>query len=633
MTSRWLSAAVGIVLSSSIALCAVTAAGGKARTPDTRPTSSPATTQAAHFPTPQELFEKIRSAKEAKKKLKQVAYLDLSHPITEKPQQFSLFRDNESQTLRAVLERLQKAKDDADIKAVLITATDPQLNLAQAQEIRDALLDLRKAKKKVFVYADAYDTATYTMATGASDVCILAGGEIMIPGIGLETMFAKGLLDKVGVQADYVQIGEYKGADEMYTRVGPSDEFRGELNRLTDSLFDQIVSAIALHRKLPTDKVRAAIDQALITGNDARKLGLVDHLIDVDGMRDLIAKKVGGEINLVHDYGAPEEEETDLSNPWALFAKLAQKPAETNGPKVAIIYAEGQIIDGEGGDSMWGGAYVGSEDLRKAFRMAARDENVKAIVVRIDSPGGSALASEAMWQAARRAATTKPVVVSIGSMAASGGYYLASAGDYVIADPTAIVGSIGVVGGKFVMKDLYAKLGLTTESFARGSNADLFSSSHPFTDKQREMVTGWMKQTYEQFTQRILTTRGKKIADIDKVARGRIFVAKQAKELGMVDEIGGMRRAISYAADRAGLKEGGYEIRTFPPAKTLADYLMGSRDAKTPIPAAMFGLTQDSILRSLPTSIRTPIFQQIQALHLLEQRPVVLISPYTITIR
>jgi len=179
-----------------------------------------------------------------------------------------------------------------------------------------------------------------------------------------------------------------------------------------------------------------------------------------------------------------------------LFSLLARKPEVPTGPAVALIYAEGVITDGEGSQGLFGGSSgVASEPMRRAFRMAARDESIKAIVIRIDSPGGSALASEVMWQAVRHVALKKPVIISVGSMAASGGYYLASAGDTIFADPVGIVGSIGVVGGKFVLKDLYGKLGLNTETFSKGRNAGLFSSDAPFSDKQKEMVQRWMTET------------------------------------------------------------------------------------------------------------------------------------------
>jgi protease-4 len=563
-----------------------------------------------------------------------VAYFDLSDGLTEKPAGFSLFgAESDSMTLRELVNRIHAARDDKDIKAVLLTVGEHELKLSQAQEIRNALADLGKSGKKTYVYADSYDTVGYTLASGASDVCMLGGGEIMIPGIGMEATFAKGLLDKIGVKADYIQIGEYKGAEEPYTREKASDELRGELNKLIDSLYAQVVEGIARHRNLSADKVKEMIEEAMVTGEAAKERGFVDHLVDVDGLRDLIAKSLGEEkINLLHDYGKPARDSVDFSNPFALFALLARRPEVSTKPAVALIYADGVIVDGQGGESMFGGSGIGSKDMREALRIAARDEKVKAIVIRIDSPGGSALASEAMWQAARRVAKEKPLIISIGSMAASGGYYLASAGEKIYADPTAIVGSIGVVGGKFVTKDLFDKLGINSESFTKGANADLFSSNTPFSDHQRQMVTSWMKTTYEQFTQRVMSTRAGKIKDIDKVARGRIFLAQQAKELGMVDEIGGIDDAITFAADKGGMKEGEYDVRILPVPKTLADYFGGGSDAKFPIRQQM-SLAEDSILRALAPATRKLIGEEIQMIQLLQDRPVMLVSPYRVTVR
>jgi protease-4 len=298
-----------------------------------------------------------------------------------------------------------------------------------------------------------------------------------------------------------------------------------------------------------------------------------------------------------------------------------------------MIYAQGVISDGRGGGGLFGGEGVGSDDIRHALRIALRDENIKAIVIRIDSPGGSALASEAMWQAVRHAAASKPIVVSIGAMAASGGYYLASASDTIFADPTAIVGSIGVVGGKFVLKDLFGKIGLNTQAFTRGRNADLFSSSQPFNDRQRQMVTQWMKETYTQFTQRIMTTRKGKIADIDKIARGRIFLAANAKALGMVDEIGGADAAIQFAAAKVNLKADQYDVRAIPGPRTFADFFTGGGESQTPVSGATMQISPDSILGALSPSTRRVLCQQLQFLQLLQQRPVILAAPFIVTTR
>ena len=564
-------------------------------TPDaTPPTSSTqtASTQAAAttFPTPAELIAKMKSNRKAKAALPHVAYFDLAGPIVEKPADFSFFADDDVTTLRSLIDRLRKARDDNGIRAVLVTfGAETELKLAQAEEIRSALAEISKAGKPTFVHADSYDTPTYIAACGADHICMLEGGDLLLPGVGMEAMFARGLLDKVGVKADYIQIGEYKGADEALTRSGPSEQLKGELNKLSDSLYQEIVDTISASRHLSQSDVREIIDDSMMNGAAAKDRGLVDHLVDQDGLRDLIASQLklkDKKIEIVHDYGRPAREEVDFSNPLSLFASIASRREEPSGkPQVGLVYLSGVITDGDGGRSLTGGESAGSELLRKAFRMAARDKNIKSVVIRIDSPGGSALASEVIWQAARHVEATKPLIVSVGSMAASGGYYVASASDRIFADPGAIVGSIGVVGGKFVYADLMNKLGITSQSFTRGQNANLYSSTQPFTDHQRKMVTAWMRQTYDQFTQRVMTTRKGKIEKIDDVARGRIFSSKQGKSVGLVDEIGGLQQAIAYAAKKANLSDGEYDVRVLPPAKTLADIFTGRdpMDAASPI--------------------------------------------------
>ncbi|MEO6437456.1 MAG: signal peptide peptidase SppA [Tepidisphaeraceae bacterium] len=605
------------------------------KSPATAP-STRASTQPTRFPTPNELLEKMRATKKAKDALPHVAYIDIAEPIVEKPADFSLFGDPDALTLRSLLDRLAKAKDDKQVRAVLITlGAGSDFSFAQAQELRDAIAKLGRAGKKTFVYADAYDTPSYTIASAASHVCLLEGGQVMIPGVGMEAMFARGLLDKVGVKADYVQIGEYKGADEQYTRTAASEQLKGEMNKLADALYQQIVDGISLHRNLPKQDVKSLIDDALLPADVAKSRGLVDHLIDQDDLRDFIADELGSEkIELMHHYGRREIEPPDLSNPFSFFASMAQRQEpESDKPKIALVYVDGVITDGEGGEGMFGGNSAGSEQLRKALRSAARDEEVEAVVIRIDSPGGSALASEVIWQAARRVADEKPLIISIGGMAASGGYYIASAGDFIFADAGAVVGSIGVVGGKFVWGELAEKLGVTTETFSKGRNADLFSSSKPFDERQRKMVTTWMKQTYDQFIDRIQTTRKDSIKHIDDVARGRIFDARQGKNLGLVDEIGGLSDAIAFAATEADLEEGDYDVRVLPQPRTLADlFTDGVPDAASPL-RPQVNLSPDSLVGVLDRVTRRALGQQLQALQLLQRHPVLLVSPYVITVR
>ena len=310
-----------------------------AAAPTTGPTtrqSAVATSKPANVSTTiHDLAQKIRQISEDQEKLPKVAYFDLSRPLIEKAPDFSLFGDSDALTLRALLQRLHHARDDKAVRAVLLTLGDPGVNLAQAQEIRDALVDIRRAGKQTFVYADGYDTDSYTIATGATNICLLSGGEMMLPGVGIETMYLKGLFDKLGVKADYVQIGEYKGADEEYTRTTASEEFRGELNKLMDSLYAQVVDGISLNRNLSREQVKSVIDESILTAQVAKDRGFIDHLVDADGLRDLIAQEIGSKVELVKDYDAPQREQVDLSSPFALFSLMMKKPEASTKPAVA----------------------------------------------------------------------------------------------------------------------------------------------------------------------------------------------------------------------------------------------------------------------------------------------------------
>ncbi|HEX3357728.1 MAG TPA: signal peptide peptidase SppA [Tepidisphaeraceae bacterium] len=608
-----------------------------AANPTSQPSTQPATQPMGKYPTPAELMAKIRKQRKDLSSLLKVAYFDLNRPLTERPGALSLFgADDDRSNLRSLVDRLHRAADDKDLRAVLITfSADAGMNYAQAQEIRDAIKDVRRQGKKVFVYADSYDTISYSVACAATNICLMEGGEIEIPGVGFQTMFYKGIFDKLGVQADYIQIGEYKGAEEPYTRTGPSDELRGELTKLADAYYDQIIDGISISRGVSRSQVKQLIDDTELTAPVAKEQGFVDHLVDEDGLRDLITQELGGKVNIIPNYGTEPRQDVDLSNPFALLSMLSKKPAASTKPAIAIIYADGEIVDGEGADGLFSDSkQVGSESMRRAFRVAMRDDNVKAVVLRIDSPGGSALASEAMWQSVRHLAAKKPVVVSVGGMAASGGYYLACSGDTIFADPSAIVGSIGVVGGKLVMKDLFEKIGLGTETFKVGRNAGLYSMTEPWDDRQKRLVRNWMQETYDLFTRRVMATRKNKIADIDKVARGRIFLARDAKALGMVDEIGGLDDALTFTADKVKLHRGDYDVQILPAPRTLADLLGFGNDPQAKLPITpKVTISPDSVLHLLSPETDRLVMQQIEMIQLLQRRPYVLMTPYVMTDR
>ncbi len=573
--------------------------------------------------TPAELMRQMREEKEARDAQPVVAQIDLSSPITERPSGPSLFGGS-ALDLKGVLDRLEQAENDEQVEAVLLTFYNGGLmGFAQAQEIRDQLGEIREAGKKIFVYADTYDTVSYFVASAATDVVLMDGGELFMPGVAIEPMFYRGALDILGIKPDYVQVGEFKGAEEPYTRTEPSPELEQEMEQLVDALYGQIVDGISESRGLGKKKVKKAIDRAMTPAKDAMEQGWVDHLADPDGLRALFADALGDDPRIDANYGLSDEGGFDPDNPFAIFQLFKPQTVDATNPSIAVVYAEGTITGGEGGGDLFTAGGIGSEAIRRAMRIIERDDEIKAVVIRIDSPGGSALASEAMYQSVRRVAEKKPVIISIGGMAASGGYYLACAGDTIYADPAGIIGSIGVVGGKLVLSGLYDKVGLTTSSFSRGENARLFSETQPWDAKQEKLVRRWMESTYEQFTDRVMQTRGDKIEDISEVAKGRVFLAEQGLELGMVDVLGGIDDALADAAERAGL-EGDYDLVILPDAAPNPFAGAGLPFGETPLV---------QFVSSLPPSLRNPVIDALQMAELLSDRPVVLMSPWRVRVR
>ncbi len=596
--------------------------------PTTKPSGDEAAEATANL-TPGELIKQMREKADAEKAMPLVAQIDLSVPLSERPVGFSLFGGG-GMDLRSVLGRLDAAEKDPEVKAVLLTFFNGgMMNLSQAQEIRDKLDALRRAGKRTFAYADTYDTTSYLVASACTDVVLMDGGEMFMPGIAIEPMFYRGALDKLGVKPDYVQVGEYKGAEEPYTRSTPSPELTKEMEKLVESMYSQVIDEISGGRSMAKSKVEEAIDRAMTPAGQALQQGFVDHLADADGLRELFEEELGAEPRINAAYATGDAPSFDPDNPFAIFQLLKPQNIDADKPSVAIVYAQGAIVDGTGGAGglLGGGDSVNTEYIRRAMRLAARDDEVKAVVLRIDSPGGSALASEAMYQAIKRVAEDKPVIVSIGGIAASGGYYIAVAGDEIYADPAAIIGSIGVVGGKLVLDGLYEKVGLSTTMFKRGENAGLFSQTEPWDDRQRRLVRNWMKSTYDQFTDRVATGRGDAVADVDDIARGRIFLAEEGKKLGMVDHLGGIDDALAAAAKRADLGDD-YEVIVLPGEQSNP---FAGAGGGFPLGSAVSPLNE--LMRLLPAGIRDNVGRLIVTSELLEDRPVILMMPYAVRIR
>lgn len=506
-----------------------------------------------------------------------VAVFRLSGEIKEAPAQFSLF-ETDQVNFYELLNRLGKAKRDSKLKAVALLFDDPQIGWAQRQEIRQAIHDLKAADKDVYALLEEEEGTTYLMAAPASRVYIVPTGGINLIGLHLEQTYLKGLLDKIGVTADIEHVGAYKGAGEPFTRTGPSEEAKEMTDWLVNDLFDQMVQQIAEDRQIQPDQVRELIDKGPFTAEAAKKAKLVDEIGYPEEFMKTLKERYGSNVEIVHNYGERQLPEVDLSSPFGLFkffGEVMSKTKVATKPQIAVVYVDGMIVTGKPEEGFFGGeGSVGSTSMRRLLARVRTDKQIKGVVLRVNSPGGSAVASDIIWHATQSLGE-KPFVVSMGNVAASGGYYVAAGASKIYADPGTITGSIGVVGGKLVTTGLWNWIGITFHETSRGKNADLYSTSQPFSEDQREIVRKYMQEVYGSFKNRVTEGRKDKLkGDIETLAGGRVYTGRQAQAKGLVDQLGGLQDAIKFAASEANVSN--YEIVQLPEPKNFLELFIKS---------------------------------------------------------
>lgn len=487
--------------------------------------------------------------------------------------------------LRETIKRLDKAGKDKSVAGLVLDIQSPDIGRAKIEELRGAIARFRATGKKVYATLDSGMPSDYLVACACDEIIMPESGELMLPGVHAEAMFYKGLLSKVGVEADFIHVGAFKGYDESMTRESFSEPVRENMNALIDSLYDEMITTIVKNRPISIAQAKEVVDTGLISAKKAKELGLIDRVAYPDALREELAKSYEADsVVLVKNYGK-KEVDTDFSGITG-FAKLMtvmmggnNTPAESRGKKIAVVYAVGPISTGKSESDMFGDSTLGSTTIIDALREANKDKNVVAIVLRIDSPGGSALASDLIWHETQ--VIKKPIVASMGDVAASGGYYIAMGADKIIAAPSTVTGSIGVVGGKMALKGLYDKVGITTETIERGKNSGLFSSSGKFTDSQREVIKKMMEDTYGQFTDKAAEGRKMPVDKLRELAGGRVYTGRQAKENGLVDELGTLHDAVAEAKKLAGLEaDADIRIEVLPEPTNFFESLFGDLEAE-----------------------------------------------------
>ena len=453
-----------------------------------------------------------------------------------------------------------------NLKAVIIYPENHRLGMAQRQEISRRLQEIQAAGKKVYLYAHGLDNSTLPLALATESV-LFPSGQVMFNGISIEQLYFKGLLDKMGMSADFIHIGDFKSAAEPFYLTGPSEASKKQKMSLYQGIYDEMIQLTQDGLKSDKENTTALTKKAFFSAQDALKHKLVNKLaFHNDFAQEL--KTQFPDAKFTRNYGLPQASKppkiTNMMEAIAFLQKLtAPKPKKT-GPVLALTILEGNIEQQMG------------EALRVHILKAAKDPLVKAMVLRINSPGGSALASEVICQATEVFKNTgKPLIVSMGNVAASGGYYSAVYGEPIFAEPSTITGSIGVIGGKFVINQLKEKIGISTHSMNFGDYSNIYSTHTKFSEVQRELVKNSMLDVYSLFKKRVLDGRQQKIsADFETIAGGRVYTGRQALTLGLVDKLGGLREAINEAKVQANLTK--YRVDIFPKQLSLQEMIMDS---------------------------------------------------------
>lgn len=495
---------------------------------------------------------------------------------------FGNFFERRPTSLRTVIESLDRAAGDPKVTSVLVRVSFlSDAGWGKVQEIRDAILRFRKSGKPAYAYIEFCGNKEYYLATACSRIYALPTAILQVAGLSAEVTFLRKTLDKLGIEAQFEGVGKYKNAPNTFTESSFTEPHREQMTALVDSLYEQYVAAMAKGRDKSVAEIRGLVDRGPYDAPSALRSGLVDALV----YQDELQGKLSG---------------ATRTTPGR-YVRSARGFGFDRRPKIALVYAVGEIMPGESQSSALGGEAAGSETISSAIREARTDDDIKAIVLRVDSPGGFGPAADVIRREVQLATKVKPVVVSMGDLAASGGYYVTIGSSAIVAEPGTITGSIGVFSGKFSLRGLYDKLGVTKEIVSRGANATLFTSYRPWTDAERAKVRGQNVAFYEDFVRKVAEGRGKSYEAIDAIAQGRVWTGVDALQRGLVDRLGGLQEAVSIAKEKAHITKGqDVSLVVMPPKKGFLDMIWQRQE-------------DEAAERALPVDVRS-LLQWVRAI-------------------
>ena len=559
------------------------------------------------------------------------AEIKLSGSLPEGPSLPGLFGEI-SESLNRIFERLDAAVNDREIQGIILKIENPSLGLGGVHELRSKIQDVRKSGKQVYGFLETATTSDYLIAAACDKIFMPEPGLLLMTGLRAEVSFYKNLLDMLEIQADILRVGKFKSAAEPYTRTEMSPEFRQEIEEMLDDQFNLIVSAIATARGITEQQVSEAVDNGPLTPQHALRLKLIDGVRYADEIEDIVLQdQQDSEFVLVEKYGRKKVDTnfdgfSGLIKMMNLMMGVEPGQKKSEKPQIAVIYASGPIMPGRGTSGPFGDEMIGSESMVDTIREAAKNDRVKAILLRINRPGGSATASDLIWRALEQ--VDKPIVVSMGDVAASGGYYIAMGADYIFVEPGTITGSIGVVGGKLALEGLFKKLGITTSIISRGKNAGALSMTTPFSDSERESMQKMMNEIYETFTTKAAAGRNMPLEKLLDLAGGRIYLGPRAVENGLVDEIGTLDQAVKKAAELAEIDEAKVERLLLPKPTSPFEQLFGPIDTTTRHQTLI-----ESFQNVLPEEILQTVRQALLVEKLTAADPRLLILPFQLKMK
>jgi protease-4 len=463
--------------------------------------------------------------------------------------------------LKKIRQSFKYAAVDKRISGVLLEIENVQVGMAKLHELRQLIGDFRQSGKKVLAVLNVALTRDYYLATACDSIFLQPEGALLLTGFRAEVSFYKDLLGKLGIEADFEEVGKYKNAPDIYTRSDMADAEREVLNSILDNRYADLLSTIAGSRNLPETDIKNMIDNiTTFTPTLALRYKLIDGIKYSDQVREIFTSGRPGKVSKIS-----AAEYANISPSSLGFG---------GGARLALIYCQGAIMEGEDGEDPIFGSTMGASRVIRNLKQAADSRSVKAIILRIDSPGGLATAADEIWHAIMEAKKEKPVVASISDVGASGGYYIAVAADTILVQSPTLIGSIGVYIGKFSLKELYEKIGVNVTTLQRGKNAGLLSLQNKFSDSERKAIRRIIESSYAGFVTKVADSRGKSYEEVDRLAQGRVWTGQQGLELGLADTLGGLDEAIRIAKKMAGIKAGArVQISVYPKSKSLLNQI------------------------------------------------------------